>query len=94
MEKFLELFTSIDPSLSALIPELFSPCILDQENAQLCSIPEEEEILCALNSMSPLKAPSLDGIPPLFYQKYWNVVREADIFEVQQFFTQVACCQS
>ena len=26
--------------------------------------------------MAPLKAPGLDGMPPIYYQNYWNLVGE------------------
>ena len=32
------------------------------------------EVQASLKQMAPLKAPSLDGMPPLFYQNYWNLV--------------------
>ncbi|CAM8905331.1 unnamed protein product [Rhodiola kirilowii] len=35
----------------------------------------EEEVRRAVFSMSPLKAPSLDGFPALFYQKNWGRIR-------------------
>ena len=28
----------------------------------------------AINQMAPLKAPGLDGIPPIFFQNYWNLI--------------------
>ena len=30
-----------------------------------------EEVGAAITEMAPLKAPGLDGMPPLFYQSYW-----------------------
>ena len=33
-----------------------------------------EEVEVALRQMAPLKAPSPDGMPPLFYQSYWSLV--------------------
>ena len=32
------------------------------------------EVEQAINQMAPLKAPGLDGMPPLFYQHYWNLI--------------------
>ena len=31
----------------------------------------EAEVEKALKQMHPLKAPGLDGMPPLFFQHYW-----------------------
>ncbi|KAL0357697.1 UNVERIFIED_CONTAM: hypothetical protein Scaly_1455400 [Sesamum calycinum] len=33
------------------------------------------EVSKALFSMSPLKSPRPDSMPPLFYQKFWHVVK-------------------
>lgn len=34
----------------------------------------EEKVSIALQQMNPTKAPGLDGMAPIFYQKYWHVV--------------------
>lgn len=33
-----------------------------------------EEIKIVLNQMHPSKAPDLDGMPPLFFLKYWDII--------------------
>ena len=33
-------------------------------------------MVVALKQMEPLKAPRPDGLPPLFFQRYWHVVRD------------------
>ena len=38
----------------------------------------EEEVLAALKQMAPMKAPGPDGMPPLFFQHFWNIV-ESDV---------------
>ncbi|KAL0293788.1 UNVERIFIED_CONTAM: putative ribonuclease H protein [Sesamum calycinum] len=35
----------------------------------------EEEVSKALSCMSPLKSPGPDGLPPIFFQKFWHVVK-------------------
>ena len=60
-----------------------NPCRMEEVVAGVpCSVTEEmnevlngeytkEEVVTALNEMEPLKAPSPDGLPPLFSQHYW-----------------------
>lgn len=43
-------------------------------NAQLSTEFSEWEVKQAINQMAPLKAPRPDGMPPLFYQYYWNLM--------------------
>ena len=43
-------------------------------NGELLGTFKEEEIKAALNQMHPTKAPGLDGMLPIFFQKYWDVV--------------------
>ena len=41
-------------------------------NAKLTAPYTGEEVQYAIKEMAPLKAPGLDGMPPLFYQTYWS----------------------
>ena len=43
-------------------------------NIQLLEEFSENEVHVALNQMAPLKAPGTDGMPPIFYQHYWDLV--------------------
>ena len=43
-------------------------------NAKLLKEFKEEEVLQALMQMHPTKSPGPDGMSPIFYQKYWDVV--------------------
>ncbi|WOL11200.1 hypothetical protein Cni_G19962 [Canna indica] len=43
-------------------------------NASLDHPYSADEILQAVMMMYPSKAPGLDGLPPMFYQKYWPIV--------------------
>ena len=45
-------------------------------NESLCREFETSEVAIALQQMAPLKAPGLDGMPPLFYQHFWSTVNQ------------------
>ena len=58
------------------------PCtITDELNAKLSANFTREEVVVALKQMETLKAPRPDGLPPLFFQRYWHVVGD-DVTEV------------
>ncbi|KAL6184212.1 hypothetical protein ACLB2K_045616 [Fragaria x ananassa] len=43
-------------------------------NEQLCAQYSLEEIKCALFQMYPTKSPGPDGMPPFFFQHYWDTI--------------------
>ena len=51
------------------------PTVIDEEmNESLYREFEASEAATALKEMVPLKAPSSDGMPPLFYQQFCTTV--------------------
>lgn len=50
--------------------------VIEQMNKNLDVPYSEGELMIALNQMHPTKAPGVDGIPALFYQKYWTIIRQ------------------
>ena len=65
---------------------LIDPKISDSMNEDLCRDFTPEEISDALFQMRPLKAPGPDGFPARFFQRHWEVVKDAVIAAVQGFF--------
>ena len=73
---YQELFHSanlenIEHVLSA-IPTMVTP----ELNNMLSTEFVKEEVDKALKQMDPLKAPGPDGLPPLFFQKFWSTIGE------------------
>ena len=48
--------------------------ITEEMNSKLSSEFTHLEVKQAIKQMTPLKAPRPDGMPPLFYQHYWNLI--------------------
>ena len=48
--------------------------ITKEVNSKLSSKFTHLEVKQTINQMAPLKAPGPDGMPPLFYQHYWNLI--------------------
>ncbi|XP_062100125.1 uncharacterized protein LOC133806004 [Humulus lupulus] len=49
--------------------------ISEAMNENLLGRFSEEEVFSAIKGMNPIKAPGIDGLPALFFQKFWNSVR-------------------
>ena len=84
---FSNLFTTSNPTIETKMLDLFSPVITVKENALLCSIPDEAEVLEALTSLGSTNASGLDGFTSLFYKKYWHLIKKEVLVYVDQFFS-------
>jgi hypothetical protein len=84
---FSNLFTTSNPTIEPELLDLFSPVISEEDNVFLCSIPGEAEVLEALDSLGPTKAPGPDGFIALFYKKYWHLIKKEVLVCVDKFFS-------
>ncbi|XP_062008585.1 uncharacterized protein LOC133725376 [Rosa rugosa] len=84
---FSTMFTSDDVDRSQMDEaiNLLQPKVSREMNDDLCAPYSAEEIKAALFQMYPTKAPGPDGMPPLFFQQYWEVVGPDVVAAVQGF---------
>ena len=74
IEFYQGLFSSTNLQQNDAIANSINIIISDEMNAQLSFEFKAWEIHQAIKQMAPLKAPSPNGMPPLFYQHYWSLV--------------------
>ncbi|PKI31207.1 hypothetical protein CRG98_048402, partial [Punica granatum] len=86
LKNFQELFNTSHPDIPDDMEELINQVISQEENESLTRIPDDQEILTALNSIPNLKAPGPDGIPSLFYKHYGETVKPFLLSAVKSFF--------
>ncbi len=86
MSKYQELFTEEPTSFPPDLENLISPSITPEVNEAICQIPSHVEIKETIFGMYNLKALGPDGLPALFYKKYWPIVGDSIISTVQIFF--------
>lgn len=76
--------------LDRVVHKVLEACsrrVTTKMNEELLRSYSEEEIQFALLYMHPSKAPGLDGMSPLFFQKFWHVVRHDVVNDVRSFLT-------
>lgn len=61
---------------------MIQPRVTSQMNEILCSEYSEEEVKNALDSIGDLKAPGPDGMPAVFFKKFWSIVGDQVTKEV------------
>ncbi|KAM5579239.1 hypothetical protein ABKV19_009163, partial [Rosa sericea] len=79
--------SEIDFDALNLTLEAITPCITQEMNDQLCTTYTKEEVRFALFQMYPTKSPGPDGMPPIFFQHYWDHIGD-DIFAAVHSFLQ------
>src|SRR4051812_38985882 len=74
--------------------ENIQPAVTDEMNSKLTASVTDEEVEAALFQMGPTKAPGPDGLPALFYQRHWPLVKGDACRAVQDFLGGVAAPES
>ena len=74
IDYFKNIFSIEQPSDHKVKVEVMDVRITPEMNEKLLEEFREVEIRLALNQMHPTKSPGLDGMPSIFYHKYWDVV--------------------
>ena len=73
---FQDLFKSTNPINLESTTQFIYPTISDEMNTSLVANFEALEVQEAIKQMAHLKAPGPDGMPPVFYQDYWELLGE------------------
>ncbi|KAL5571442.1 hypothetical protein UlMin_021039 [Ulmus minor] len=75
---FKAIFSSSLPTSNDLdsITSFVSPRVIHDMNRQLLGPFTTEDVKRALMDMHPMKAPGPDGMPALFFQKFWDILGE------------------
>ena len=55
-------------------------------NKKLTKKVKENEIKAVFFSMDPNKAPGSDGMSPLFFQRFWSIIKQDLVNAIQGFF--------
>ena len=74
LDYFVKIYSSEQPSNHEVKVEGVTPRISAEMNSKLLEEFWEDEVRTALRHMHPMKAPRPEGMPPIFYKKYWDVV--------------------
>jgi hypothetical protein len=81
---FLQLFKSGPMSTgdTQQLLDVVAPCITGEMNEHLMKEFTPDEIKLAVDSIGDLKAPGPDGLPAIFFKKFWDVIGDKLTLEV------------
>jgi hypothetical protein len=79
---FSSLFTSMACTNPAQVLPHIEPCVTEMMNEHLTAEYTVEEVKNALDNIGDFKAPGVDGMPAIFYKKFWGTVGDDVVQEV------------
>lgn len=84
---FSTMFQVVVPDYNHMhsVINLIQPRVTADMNTDLCAPYTKLEVPLALFQMYPAKAPGPDGLPPLFFQQYWDIIGSDIVSAVQSF---------
>ena len=71
---FENIYTTASPSRVEEVVAAIPARVTEDMNESLSHAFTREEVATALKQIHPTKAPGLDGMSAIFYQKYWDIV--------------------
>ena len=74
LEYFANIFKSDNPSNFDVSLNSISNRVIPNMNEELLAEFKAKEVWRALQQMHPTKALSSDGMSPIFYKKYWDII--------------------
>nr|XP_048336943.1 uncharacterized protein LOC107411956 [Ziziphus jujuba var. spinosa] len=86
IRKFNEVFQTEPVAFCDCLDDFFPGGITATDNWSMEVLPTAEEIHNTVKRMHPIKAPGPDGMPALFFQKYWSTVGEDVVSLIQNAF--------
>ena len=85
IQYYKELFTSANPMFPEEVLLTTETQVSAQINEKLSADFKAWEVHEAMKQMAPLKAPSPDGMPPIFFQHFWPLVGDEVTTTILQF---------
>ena len=71
---FEDIYSTSNPILIDEVTAAIPTIVTEEMNMELSRNFTREEIVTALKQIHPTKSPGPDGMPALFFQKYWDIV--------------------